>query len=133
MAHINWLAVLVAALVFFFFGSLWYQVLFRKLWARESGIVMTNPPKGSAMMRMMFKSFLGNLLMAIALAMLLSYAHGGDWMRAGKIGAVAGLGIAGGLLWINYNWNGKSTTLWLIDAGYSLFGCAIAAAIIGVW
>jgi hypothetical protein len=133
MANINWLAVIVAAVVYFFFGSLWYQVLFRKLWARESGIKMDNPPKGGAMASMMLKSFLGNLLAVIAVALLLNYAHGGDWMRTGKIGAVAGFGIAGGSLWTNYNWHGKSVTLWLIDTGYTMFGLAIAAAIIGCW
>ncbi|MDP4198685.1 MAG: DUF1761 domain-containing protein [Bacteroidota bacterium] len=133
MANINWLAVLVASLVFFFFGSLWYQVLFRKLWARESGIKMDNPPSGSAMMKMMLKSFLGNLLTVIAVALLISYAHGGGCVRSMKIGAVAGFGIAGGSLWINYNWHGKSATLWAIDIGYMTIGCVLAAAIVGTW
>ena len=35
MANINWLAVLIAAVVYFFLGSLWYQLLFRNIWARE--------------------------------------------------------------------------------------------------
>ena len=132
MAHINWLAVLVAAVVYFFFGSLWYQVLFRKLWAREAGIKMDNPPKGSAMMMMMLKSFLGNLLSVIGIAFLLCYAHNGagECMRAAKIGAVAGFGVAGGGLWINYNWHGKSVLLWCIDTGYFTIGCALAAVII---
>lgn len=130
MAHINWLAVIVAAIVYFFFGSLWYQVLFRKPWARESGIKMDNPPKGGAMMKMMLKSFLGNLLAVVALAFLLNYAHGGDWMRSAKIGAVAGFGIAGGTLWVNYNWHGKSIVLWCIDIGYATIGLAIAGMII---
>lgn len=130
MAQINWLAVLVAALVYFFFGSLWYQALFSKIWARESGIKMDNPPKGAAMMKMMLKSFLGNLLAVIALALLLHYAHGGDWMRSAKIGAVAGFGIAGGSLWVNYNWHGKSTLLWILDTGYTMIGLALVGAVI---
>ena len=129
MANINWLSVLVASLVYFFFGSLWYQLLFSKIWARESGIKMDNPPKGAAMMQMMLKSFLGNLLAVAALAMLLHYAHGGDAMRSAKIGAVAGLGIAGGSLWVNYNWHGKSVLLWIIDTGYTTVGLALAAAV----
>ena len=133
MANINWLAVLVASIVYFFFGSLWYQALFRNVWARESGMNMDNPPKGAAMGKMMFKSFLGNLLTAIALALIINYAHGGGMMRTAKIGAVAGFGVAGGSLWINYNWNGKSQKLWWIDTGYFTIGCAIAAGIIGAW
>jgi hypothetical protein len=132
MANINWLAVIVAAIVYFFFGSLWYQLLFRKIWARESGIKMDNPPKGGAMMGMMLKSFLGNLLAVIALAFLLHYAHGGDVMRSMKIGAVAGFGIAGGSLWVNYNWHGKSVMLWCIDTGYTTIGLAIAGAVMSM-
>lgn len=133
MANINVLAVFVAALAYFFFGSLWYQVLFRKLWARESGISMDNPPKGAAMMKMMLKSFMGNLLSALAIAMLLNYAHGGGCVRSMKIAAVAALGVSGGSLWINYNWHNKSRLLWMIDTGYTMIGCALAAAIIGTW
>jgi hypothetical protein len=132
MAQIHWLAVLVAAIVYFFFGSLWYQLLFRKIWARESGIKMDNPPKGGAMMTMMLKSFLGNLLAVIALAFLLHYAQGGDMMRSAKIGAVAGFGIAGGGLWVNYNWHGKSTLLWIIDTGYTTVGLALAGMVMSM-
>jgi hypothetical protein len=132
MAQIHWLAVLVAAIVYFFFGSLWYQLLFRKIWARESGIKMDNPPKGGAMMTMMLKSFLGNLLAVIALAFLLHYAQGGDMMRSAKIGAVAGFGVAGGGLWVNYNWHGKSTLLWIIDTGYTTVGLALAGVVMSM-
>ncbi len=132
MAQIHWLAVLVAAIVYFFFGSLWYQLLFRKIWARESGIKMDNPPKGGAMMTMMLKSFLGNLLAVIALAFLLHYAQGGDLMRSAKIGAVAAFGVAGGTLWINYNWHSKSTLLWIIDTAYYTIGLALAGAVISM-
>ncbi len=53
-------------------------------------------------------------------------------MRSAKIGAVAGLGIAGGSLWVNYNWHGKSTLLWIIDTGYTTVGLAIAGAVMAM-
>src|SRR5437773_396034 len=37
LGSVNWLAVLVAALVPFFLGALWYQALFGKLWRRLHG------------------------------------------------------------------------------------------------
>ena len=133
MANINWLAVLVAAVVYFAFGSLWYQVLLRKLWTRESGISMDNPPKGAAMRDMMVKSFMGNFLSAIGIALLLQYAHVGGCVHSMKIAAVAAFGIAGGTLYINYTWQSKSATLWAIDTGYTVIGCVLVAAIIGTW
>ncbi len=94
---------------------------------------MDTPPSGSQMGKLLFKSFLGNLLAVIALALLISYAHGGGWMRCAKIGAVAGFGVAGGSFWMNYNWLGKSFLLWTIDTAYYTLGAAIAGAIIGAW
>ncbi len=131
MAHLNWLAVLIAAIVYFFFGALWYMALFGKPWAKAAGINMDSPSGNGAMAGKLAKSFLGNLLTAIALALLLNYAHGGDLLRAAKIGAVAGFGIAGASFWMTYNWTEKSFLLWLLDTGHYTIGCAIAAAIIG--
>jgi len=37
LAHINYWAVLVAALATFMLGGLWYTALFGKAWARLSG------------------------------------------------------------------------------------------------
>jgi hypothetical protein len=131
MAHINWLGVILAAAAYFFLGFLWYQALFGKVWSRALGMKMDNPPTGSQMGKLLVKSFLGNLLTAIGIALLLSYAHGGDMMRCAKIGGVAGLTVAGGSMWMHYNWLGKSTTALAIDIGYATIGGAIAGAIIG--
>ena len=81
MANIHWLAVLVASLVYFFFGSLWYQALFSKVWARESGIKMDNPPTGAALMQMMMKSFLGNLQLLCAPSLQITVYIRTDWWK----------------------------------------------------
>lgn len=132
MSQLNWLAVLIAAIVYFFFGALWYMALFSKPWAKAVGMSMDTPPSGGAMAGMMAKSFLSNLLTAIALGLLVVYSHsGGDWIRAAKIGAVVGFGIAGASFWQTYNWTHKPFSLWVIDTGYTTIGCAISAGIIG--
>ncbi len=132
MAYLNWAAVLIAAIVYFFFGALWFMALFGKPWAKAAGLNMDTPPGGASMAGKLAKSFLGNLLSAIAVALLVYYAHGtGAWMRAAKIGAVAGFGIAGGSFWTSYSWTSKPFMLWLLDTGYYTIGCAIAGAIIG--
>ena len=132
MAHINWLSVIVAALAYFFLGYLWFMALFGKIWSKALGMNMdpANRPSGGAMGKMLIKSFLGNLLTAIGIALLINYAHGGDVMRCAKIGAVAGLTIAGGSMWMHYKWLGKSTTALAIDIGYATVGGAVAGAMI---
>ncbi len=132
MSQLNWLAVLIAAIVYFFFGALWYMALFGKPWSKAAGLDMATPPSGGAMAGNMAKSFFGNLLSAIAVGLLVTYAHGaGEWLRAAKIGAVAGLGIAGGSFWMTYSWTSKPFMLWFFNSFYALIGCAISGAIIG--
>ena len=53
-------------------------------------------------------------------------------LRTALSDALRGWDGAGGSLWINYNWNGKSVTLWVIDTGYFAIGGAIAGGIIGM-
>jgi hypothetical protein len=38
--HVNWLAILVAALAGLAVGGIWYGPLFGKAWMRESGVTM---------------------------------------------------------------------------------------------
>jgi fluoride ion exporter CrcB/FEX len=77
-------------------------------------------------------SFLANLVAAVFVALLVGYAHAnGDAMRAAKIGAVAGLGIAGTSMFMHYNWLQKSKAAWAIDTGYAMIGCGLAGWIIG--
>src|SRR5438105_589294 len=105
MANINWLAVLVATLAYFFLGFLWYSVIFKNLWAKQMGMTTMTPPTGPAMMKLLGKSFAGNLLTVIGIAMILNYSHAtGNAMRSMKIGAVTGFAVGGGMFWTNYNW-----------------------------
>jgi hypothetical protein len=135
MANINYLAVLVGGIAYFFLGYLWYQFLFGKVWAKGLGMNpdMANTPEMKAtMMKLLPWSFLGNLGASLFVALLVSYAHAhGDPMRAAKVGAVAGLGIAGSSMWMHYNWLQKSKASWAIDVGYAMIGCGLAGCIIG--
>ena len=132
MAHLHWLGVVIATVAYFAFGSMWYMALFSKVWAREAGIKMDQKPTQREMTMMMLKSLLGNFVQVVAVALLLSYAQAGgtDVLRAMKIGAVAGFGIFGGATWLNNTWLMRSTTLWMIDTGHTVLGCAISAAIL---
>lgn len=138
MSHLNWLAVLVSGLAYFFLGFLWYQLLFGKVWGAALDMNRDSMPKGDEMKKMMMRllprSFLGNLVAAIGVALLVVYSHAmGEPMRAAKVGAVAGLLVAGGSMWMHYNWLGKSKKAWLIDVFYAAIGCGLCGAIVAAW
>jgi hypothetical protein len=50
-----------------------------------------------------------------------------------EFGIFMGLGVFGTMLGIDYLYEGRSITLWAINAGYVVVGMAIMGAIIGAW
>ncbi len=48
-------------------------------------------------------------------------------------GATVAFGLVGGMLALNYGFEARGVTLWLINAGYALVGLVLAGAIIGGW
>ena len=128
---INWLAVVVATVVAFALGGLWYsKALFGNTWLEEVGL--TEEAINNANMAMTFGgTFVLQLLATIALAATL----GADstWMD----GLHNGLFI--GVLWIataygiTYLFEQRSIRLFFINAGYYVVLFAISGSILGAW
>lgn len=128
---INWLAVVVATLVAFALGGLWYsKALFGNTWLEEVGL--TEEAINNANMAKTFGStFVLQLLATIALAATL----GADstWMD----GLQNGLFIS--VLWIataygiTYLFEQRSMRLFFINAGYYVVLFSISGSILGAW
>ncbi|MCA9380793.1 DUF1761 domain-containing protein [Candidatus Dojkabacteria bacterium] len=115
--EINLVAILVAAVAAFFIGFLWYTFLFQKPWMKELGFksekeMNSNPNMG----KLLLGSFVLEVLMAFGLSLLI---EADTSVSAGAVtGSIAGLFISGFALGNNYLFEGKTLTLWLINAGY---------------
>lgn len=66
--QLNYVAVLVAVVVNFFIGFLWYSVLFGKAWAKELGFDMSVKPAVGQMAKGMIFMVIGNFFMAYVFA-----------------------------------------------------------------
>jgi hypothetical protein len=133
-SHINFLAVIVATVAAFALGMLWYAGLFGKLWQRELG--MTDEQMKGANMAMIFGSTLVlTFVMALGMAMLwhTQDMDGLTWMVGMYHGLFIGLMFVATSMGINYLYQRKSMTLWLIDAGYQVCFMAVIGAILGAW
>ncbi|MEP7268222.1 MAG: DUF1761 domain-containing protein [Saprospiraceae bacterium] len=138
--HINWMAILLAVVVNFFIGFLWYTPLFGKAWAREMGIDMTQKPDPKVMLKGMVFMIIGNFLLA--------------WVLAHNIGAwsfVPGMKEMGPLsntistaffTWLGFFvpyhlgaivWESRSWKLFFINVGYSLVAVLAVSAILIYW
>jgi hypothetical protein len=137
---VNWLAVLVAAIVIFLLGGLWYSpVLFAKRWIalqNKTEEQMRAEAAGANMPLMYASAFVTGLIIAWAMAMVFAHIANDVPMNAAH-GA-----LFGGLLWLGFAattsyatalFSGKPRQLWLIDSAYNLVSFVLAGIILAVW
>jgi hypothetical protein len=145
MIPINYLAVLVAAIVAFVLGSLWYGPLFGKAWMKTLGMNMdemkakaqSDPSMKSKMMRGYVIMAIGALLTAYVLAHALIFANA--YMQT--TGAGAGLFIAF-MNWLGFvapvlvapvMWEGRPWKWWFITSGYYLVSLGLMSLVLTYW
>ncbi|MEP7237918.1 MAG: DUF1761 domain-containing protein [Ferruginibacter sp.] len=133
--YINWIAVLVAALAYFVLGALWYsKILFAKRWISDLKIDVNNPDAKKGMGLMFGGSLVLMFVQSLAIAILVSRLDGLDgWMSGVKLGALTGCCFAAAAVGVNYLYEKKPLSLFLINAGYAIVGNIIAAVIICCW
>lgn len=132
---INVWAVLIGTLALWVLGALWYSpVLFGKIWQKEVGFKEEEISKGN--MFMVFGlSFLAMLFMVWALNFVVnSHKPENVSMLIGLYyGAFTGFFFSMMTMGVNYLYQRRSVTLWLIDGSYMVIGLGIAGMILGAW
>lgn len=131
MAGINIWAVIVAAVLSFVLGGVWYAAgVFGRAWQREVGLSDEQLKQGSQV-KIFGGSFVLSLLGAWVFAMFLGPAP--------EFGFAVGAGFAAGLAWvagsfgISYLFEHRSLKLWLINGGYHVVQYTLFGAILGIW
>lgn len=133
-SHIHWLAVLVAALAYFFLGAIWYSFLFRNAWIKAAGVNMNDPNAKSGVAGIMITSFITIVITTIGLALFIGRIGGpGGWMSGCKVGLIAGICFSAATIYNSYLYEKRPIALSFINSFYNIFGCVIAAIIISVW
>ncbi len=130
LASLNFIAILVAALVSFAIGGLWYSpLLFGKAWMEENGF--TDEDTQGNMVLIFGTTFVLALIIAFNLAAFL----GPDVTVAQGLtyGALAGIGWVAAAIGILYLFERKSMRLFLINAGYHAVTFTLMGGILGLW
>lgn len=129
--QIHYPAVLVAALINFAIGGLWYSpLMFAKVWAREAGMTEAQMNQGG-MGRIFGLAFVANLVAAANLAAFLGpKATLGFGTFAGF---AAGLGWVAMALGVTYLFERRSLKLWLVNSGYQVVAFTAMGALLGAW
>ena len=134
--YLNWPAIGVAALAYFALGSLWYsKVLFAKRWIADLKLDVNNPDAKKGMGLMFGGSLVLMFIQCLAIAVLAERMEIRElgWLSGLKLGAVTGGCFCATAVGVNYLYEKKPLSLFLINGGYAIAGNIIAAIIICSW
>jgi hypothetical protein len=134
MRKVNWTAVLVAAVVHFVLGAIWFTVLSEQWLA---GIGKTRDElmahQGSTAYTYIV-AFLCNIVIARVLAqVIIATSDRPDLKHGLRVAFYAWGGFVATTFLTEYVFELRSVTIWLINAGYPLVGMLIMGAILGAW
>ncbi len=136
LGQLNWLAIIVGALVYFALGALWYSpMLFARPWQRSIGWDESRePPQASAMTYVL--PLIAYIVMAVAVGMLAA-ATGTDELGEGIVlGLVLGIGLSLAHTFVDAAFSPDKPQPWTwfaINGTYHALGLLIVAVIIAIW
>ena len=132
LARINWVTVLIATVVGFGIGAIWFQMkVFGNAWMTDLGKTRADF-KGSPA-RAMGLSFVTTLLSAFALAWLIRLTGAMSLMGGLKVGLLVGLGFIATSYWSDSLFAETKPRLVAITAGHRIVMFAVMGAILGMW
>lgn len=135
LSNINFFAVIVAAIISFAIGSLWYSpLLFGKGWQNALGI-SNEKMKRTNMFLIFGTSFVLMLIMALGLALFYQGHNNSEskWLAGLSHGFFISIFFVSTSYGINILFQQKPFKLWAIDAGYQILILTIMGVIIGAW
>jgi hypothetical protein len=129
--HIHHTAILVAALIQWVLGALWYSLLFGKQWKALVG-QKDSPGKSSAILAMI-SSFIGGLFMAFAMAHVIVWSYASNFPWGAFIGFICWVGFVLPLLFAQTLYERRSFKLFAINVFYWLFAFMITGGLLAQW
>jgi len=131
MVHFNFVVVLIAAVVEWLLGALWYGVLFKKSWRAMTGLAEGDKPKNAIFGFIV--SFVAGLLVAVILALIVESAQAKVFTGGAKLGVICWSGFVAPVLFAQHIWEGRRVNLFAINAAYWLLAMAIAGGIVAAF
>lgn len=135
-ANLNYLAILAAAVAAMAIGSFWYSMaFFGKEWMKLVGLTQKTieMQKKEGMGKTYGIMFIGALVMAYVLAVIVSLAASTTIVGGVKVGVLVWLGFVATTSLGDVLFAGKSLRLWTINNGYQLVSLVFMGAILARW
>ncbi|HEY9518094.1 MAG TPA: DUF1761 domain-containing protein [Gemmatimonadales bacterium] len=134
MYPLNYLGIVVTALMIFAIGALWYGLLFGRQWIAAHGYT---PEQLEGMKQGMARTYFLSFLCYLVLAAVMDYLIvrlGIDTPQGGvKLGAALWAGFVATVGFTAYLYSNKRLATWLLDASYQLVFMVAAGVLLAVW
>jgi hypothetical protein len=110
--------IVIAAVVEWLLGALWYGLIFRKSWMSMAGFSETNKPKNGGLG--MVASFIACLLLTYVMAHVVGWAGAISFTGGAKLGVICWLGFMAPPLFTQHIFENRRANLFAINAAYWL-------------
>jgi hypothetical protein len=137
LASINWLAVIVATVIYFALGALWFapQTPIGRAWVSASGY--ESPTTGASSSNVFYLVPAATTFVMVVGTALIAAATGTDTLAEGVVlGLLVGIGYAAMIVLTTAAFEFSKPRQWtwgVIDASYHVLGLLIAAVILALW
>ncbi len=130
---INYVAVLVVAVIQFLFGAVWYSsAAFGNKWTQLTGITMELASKTSPWQAFGL-TFIAYLAVSWVLVHALAYANARTPMQGAVVGFWNWFGFVATIMGITNRYQMQPWALWAVDSGYQLVNFVLGGIILTVW
>ena len=130
LTGLNWLAILVATLVGFALGGIWYGPIFGDAWLAALGKTADQIQPSATPFII---SFFTALITAVVLAMFISALNISTLGGGITIGLLVGIGFIATAMASDSAFGDTGLKLWLIQSGYRVLYSVLMGAILAVW
>lgn len=129
---LNWLAVVVATLVWFGFSAIWYSIPpLSRAWAKAAGVDTTG--EGAPLALLFIPTLIGYFVTTVVIGLLVAATGAstiGDGIALGVVLGI-GFGLVGAL--VNQVYEGKGGSYFAINGVNAVIAYSIVAAILTAW
>jgi uncharacterized protein YacL len=135
--HVNYIAILVVAVISFLIGAVWYSpVMFAKQWIKATNKTEDDLKKGAGTTAYII-SFIAWLIASYVLAVIIDYSvdvYSSPQFLYGILAAfLCWFGFVAATSLVHNLFAQRPTILWLIDSGYVLVALLISGAVLAEW
>lgn len=134
MLPVNYVSVVVAALIPMVAGFVWYGPLFGKAWMKLSGVSREDVKEANKNMPRLYGTmFVGTLVTAYVLSQFVGFAAASTLYQGAVIGFWAWLGFVAAVMLSGVLFEKKPLKLYYINVGYHLVSFVLMGALLAVW